>query len=145
MQQTQMQSLLQLQLGSKPFGRNRFAPVCRVTTKPVTTKGKTVVGKTAKGKTQSGTVVRTVRGQQQSRGPAQPEQQGKRRGSRFYFNITGFPFPLGPFFERQTVRTEVSSCSSTSHAMYVTIIAAAIGTIAMMEAAGYLTAPTHIC
>eukprot|EP00775_Hariotina_reticulata_P008698 gene8698-8879_t len=103
-----MQTLLQpLQpLGCcKPFGRSKFVPVCRVSTKPVSTKGKTVVGKTAKGKTQSGTV-RTVRGQQQSTGTAQPEQQ-KRRGSRFYFNITGFPFPLGPFFERQTVRREV--------------------------------------
>ncbi|KAL9674406.1 hypothetical protein QQ045_030678 [Rhodiola kirilowii] len=28
-------------------------------------------------------------------------------GDRFYFNITGFPFPLGPFFNRSTIRTEV--------------------------------------
>lgn len=27
---------------------------------------------------------------------------------RFYFNITGFPFPLGPFLNRRTTRTEVS-------------------------------------
>ena len=27
--------------------------------------------------------------------------------SRFYFNITGFPFPLGPFLNRRTIRTEV--------------------------------------
>uniref|UniRef100_A0ACD5U1U3 Uncharacterized protein n=1 Tax=Avena sativa TaxID=4498 RepID=A0ACD5U1U3_AVESA len=26
--------------------------------------------------------------------------------SRFYFNITGFPFPLGPFLNRRTLRTE---------------------------------------
>ncbi|KAK1698190.1 hypothetical protein QYE76_014887 [Lolium multiflorum] len=26
--------------------------------------------------------------------------------SRFYFNITGFPFPLGPFLNRRTIRTE---------------------------------------
>ena len=26
---------------------------------------------------------------------------------RFYFNITGFPFPLGPFFGRRTIRKEV--------------------------------------
>lgn len=26
---------------------------------------------------------------------------------RFYFNITGFPFPLGPFLERRTIRKEV--------------------------------------
>lgn len=31
----------------------------------------------------------------------------KGRGSRFYFNLTGFPFPLGPFWERKTVRNEV--------------------------------------
>jgi len=28
-------------------------------------------------------------------------------GSRTYFNFTGFPFPLGPFTERRTVREEV--------------------------------------
>ncbi|KAK4733700.1 hypothetical protein R3W88_007961 [Solanum pinnatisectum] len=27
-------------------------------------------------------------------------------GSRFYLNFTGFPFPLGPFLNRQTIRTE---------------------------------------
>jgi hypothetical protein len=27
--------------------------------------------------------------------------------SRRYINLTGFPFPLGPFFERQTVATEI--------------------------------------
>eukprot|EP00249_Psilotum_nudum_P008166 c21085_g1_i1 orf=174-1562(+) len=32
--------------------------------------------------------------------------QGNRFG-RFYFNVTGFPFPLGPFLERRTVRKEV--------------------------------------
>ncbi|PKA65575.1 hypothetical protein AXF42_Ash005909 [Apostasia shenzhenica] len=26
---------------------------------------------------------------------------------RFYFNFTGFPFPLGPFLNRRTIRTEV--------------------------------------
>lgn len=29
------------------------------------------------------------------------------RPGRFYFNVTGFPFPLGPFFERRTIRKEV--------------------------------------
>ncbi|KAL9227007.1 hypothetical protein vseg_002755 [Gypsophila vaccaria] len=28
-------------------------------------------------------------------------------GGRFYLNITGFPFPLGPFLNRRTIRTEV--------------------------------------
>jgi hypothetical protein len=27
---------------------------------------------------------------------------------RFYFNFTGFPFPLGPFLNRRTIRTEVT-------------------------------------
>ncbi|KAG6471370.1 hypothetical protein ZIOFF_068811 [Zingiber officinale] len=34
---------------------------------------------------------------------------GRRSGrgaGRFYFNITGFPFPLGPFINRRTIRTE---------------------------------------
>jgi hypothetical protein len=39
----------------------------------------------------------------------QPSAEGK-KGSRFYFNFTGFPFPLGPFFERRTVRNEVGAC-----------------------------------
>lgn len=29
-------------------------------------------------------------------------------GDRFYINFTGFPFPLGPFLNRSTTRTEVS-------------------------------------
>ncbi|KAL0015664.1 hypothetical protein SO802_002733 [Lithocarpus litseifolius] len=33
------------------------------------------------------------------------------RGGRFYFNFTGFPFPLGPFLNRSTIRTEaVKGC-----------------------------------
>ena len=28
-------------------------------------------------------------------------------GGRFYLNFTGFPFPLGPFLNRRTIRTEV--------------------------------------
>ena len=30
-----------------------------------------------------------------------------RRGKRFYFNVTGFPFPLGPYLERKTLRYEI--------------------------------------
>ena len=33
-------------------------------------------------------------------------------GSRLYFNVTGFPFPLGPFVERKTVRYEVRLTAS---------------------------------
>jgi len=29
-------------------------------------------------------------------------------GGRFYLNFTGFPFPLGPFLNRRTIRTEVT-------------------------------------
>ena len=38
-------------------------------------------------------------------GSSKPSKDGT--GGRFYFNVTGFPFPLGPLFARQTVRTEV--------------------------------------
>jgi len=31
---------------------------------------------------------------------------------RFYFNFTGFPFPLGPFLNRRTIRTEVTFSSA---------------------------------
>ncbi|KAL5202468.1 hypothetical protein ABZP36_013420 [Zizania latifolia] len=34
-------------------------------------------------------------------------ETSSRGGSeRFYFNFTGFPFPLGPFLNRRTIRTE---------------------------------------
>ncbi|KAF8071318.1 rbm8a [Scenedesmus sp. PABB004] len=59
---------------------------------------------TASGKPQTASG-RAARQQQPPGGGAPPPPQ--RRGSRFYFNITGFPFPLGPFFERKTVRREV--------------------------------------
>ena len=39
------------------------------------------------------------------RGTSKPAQDGA--GGRFYLNVTGFPFPLGPLFARQTVRCEV--------------------------------------
>ncbi|PKI47940.1 hypothetical protein CRG98_031724, partial [Punica granatum] len=29
-----------------------------------------------------------------------------KKSGRFYLNFTGFPFPLGPFLERRTIRTE---------------------------------------
>ncbi|RZS21075.1 hypothetical protein BHM03_00053666 [Ensete ventricosum] len=39
---------------------------------------------------------------------------------RFYFNFTGFPFPLGPFLNRRTIRTEVSLLCS--HFQLLTIV-----------------------
>ena len=41
------------------------------------------------------------------RAKGQRESSAKPRG-RFYWNITGFPFPLGPLLTRRTVRYEVS-------------------------------------
>ncbi len=46
------------------------------------------------------------------RGSSKPLKDGT--GGRFYFNVTGFPFPLGPLFARQTVRTEVMVWSNHS-------------------------------
>ncbi|KAL1827094.1 hypothetical protein DCAR_0206248 [Daucus carota subsp. sativus] len=40
-----------------------------------------------------------------SSGNTETAQLTQARG-RFYFNITGFPFPLGPFLNRRTIRTE---------------------------------------
>lgn len=34
---------------------------------------------------------------------------GTKSNGRFYFNVTGFPFPLGPFLSRRTFRTEVNN------------------------------------
>jgi hypothetical protein len=57
-------------------------------------------------KTVRGLGGRSTTSSKQQQQQQQPPKQ-RRRGSRFYFNLTGFPFPLGPFFERNTVRTEV--------------------------------------
>ncbi|KXZ51187.1 hypothetical protein GPECTOR_13g674 [Gonium pectorale] len=74
----------------------------------------------------AGSTVRGGRAAGGTRGssPAPGGSSGGRRGSRdaspaaapparrsdagqFYFNLTGFPFPLGPFFQRKTVRREI--------------------------------------
>ncbi|KAI9072283.1 hypothetical protein K1719_028388 [Acacia pycnantha] len=39
------------------------------------------------------------------------QNSGKASG-RFYFNFTGFPFPLGPFLNRRTIRKEIMLLSS---------------------------------
>ncbi|KAF8042136.1 hypothetical protein BT93_A0673 [Corymbia citriodora subsp. variegata] len=42
---------------------------------------------------------------------AEATSTGGGGGRRFYLNITGFPFPLGPFLNRRTIRTEaVKGC-----------------------------------
>lgn len=40
-------------------------------------------------------------------GAMDAEKEGSAPAGRFYFNVTGFPFPLGPFFRRRTIRKEV--------------------------------------
>ena len=39
--------------------------------------------------------------------PAIAKEAASKTPSRRYINLTGFPFPLGPFTERQTVQTEI--------------------------------------
>ncbi|DBA71728.1 TPA: hypothetical protein ACH3X2_011003 [Trebouxia sp. C0005] len=53
------------------------------------------------------------------RGSSKPLKDGT--GGRFYFNVTGFPFPLGPLFARQTVRTEVMVGKTHSCFRYICI------------------------
>ncbi|BDA42088.1 hypothetical protein COCOBI_02-8900 [Coccomyxa sp. Obi] len=43
----------------------------------------------------------------QTSGEIRGAKQGERKGGRFYWNITGFPFPLGPLLTRKTIRYEV--------------------------------------
>lgn len=52
------------------------------------------------------------RSTQSSRGSGRTVKQqsssnSTKKGGQFYFNITGFPFPIGPFFSRKTVRFEI--------------------------------------
>ncbi|CAN0924326.1 hypothetical protein LINGRAHAP2_LOCUS34111 [Linum grandiflorum] len=42
---------------------------------------------------------------------AESDTKGSSSDGRFYFNFTGFPFPLGPFLNRRTIRNEaVKGC-----------------------------------
>lgn len=45
-----------------------------------------------------------------SSGTKSVKNGGDGGGGRFYLNFTGFPFPLGPFLNRRTIRTEVHIC-----------------------------------
>ena len=61
----------------------------------------------------------------------QPRQGsiGKRNGQadiaevpfldRFHISVTGFPFPLGPFFQRRTVRKEVTPVQRALHELCI--------------------------
>lgn len=66
---------------------------------------------TANGAKPQKSTVSNRRGTQQGRPvPAKKTQKPERPSgpSRFYFNVTGYPFPLGPFFSRKTIRKVVS-------------------------------------
>ncbi|CAL8461607.1 g1138 [Coccomyxa elongata] len=52
-------------------------------------------------------VVGPARTVKQTSGEIRGGKQGERKGGRFYWNITGFPFPLGPLLTRKTIRYEV--------------------------------------
>jgi hypothetical protein len=41
--------------------------------------------------------------------PVRAMAVAEKKPGRFYFNFTGFPFPLGPFLQRRTIRKEVRS------------------------------------
>ena len=64
------------------------------------------------GSRQNAGVRQTSRGQKSSGGGRETDREAS-QGSQFYFNFTGFPFPLGPLLKRPTVRTEVSLLSSS--------------------------------
>ncbi|GLC37188.1 hypothetical protein PLESTB_000989400 [Pleodorina starrii] len=73
---------------------------------------------TARGGKAAGTTAKggkaTTRAPRDGRNAAQQQQQPPARksgGNQFYFNLTGFPFPLGPFFTRNTVRREIEKGS----------------------------------
>jgi len=104
--------------------RRLIMPVRAKLAKPTTTKGTNTIGakkqqlqqqlqqQLAKQEQQQKRTLaasKTTRGLSSSQQSSEQAGTGRssRRGSRFYFNFTGFPFPLGPFFERKTVRTEV--------------------------------------
>ena len=84
--------------------RHAYPAVFCASAPPKTAKG--TVKRTIKQRQGTQTVSsRTARGTRSQPSPQSASKQSN--GSRFYFNFTGFPFPLGPFFERRTVRNEV--------------------------------------
>lgn len=56
-------------------------------------------------------VVGAAKPVKQTSGEIRGGKQGERKGGRFYWNITGFPLPLGPLLTRKTIRYEVCSLS----------------------------------
>eukprot|EP00877_Chromochloris_zofingiensis_P000565 jgi/Chrzof1/10509/Cz05g01130.t1 len=90
--------------------RRLLLSVCRSTTPVKTVRGKKTVRESIDTKrTVSNTrTARGVKQQTDSRRQLPPQQQQQQKhGSRFYLFFTGFPFPIGPFWERKTCRYEV--------------------------------------
>ena len=62
---------------------------------------------TAKGSTVAGRKTQSSSSTSGSRRGVAEDDPDRPRGSQYYFNVTGFPFPLGPVFQRSTLRREV--------------------------------------
>ena len=69
--------------------------------------------------TVSGTKAGTRGGRKQTDGPEVPAAKPASKASQFYAFITGFPFPLGPVFQRKTCRYEVRDCTECNTASKV--------------------------
>ncbi|GBG66461.1 hypothetical protein CBR_g61504 [Chara braunii] len=65
----------------------------------------------ARGPASAPVMRRTGKEEEEERGTEYVHPRGTktRAAGRSYFNFTGFPFPLGPFFERTTLRYEVEA------------------------------------
>lgn len=53
---------------------------------------------------------------------ATPSVTNSNASGRFYFNFTGFPFPLGPFLNRRSIRTEVMPSCFVLCLVWITIM-----------------------
>lgn len=53
---------------------------------------------------------------------ATPSVTNSNASGRFYFNFTGFPFPLGPFLNRRSIRTEVMPSCFVLCLVWMTIL-----------------------
>lgn len=85
-----------------------------------------------------------VRGKASRRQTESARQKGfkgrdEKRGNQFYINITGFPFPLGPLFNRPTVRTEVHAAMSSAEKDLLCghIVSSSISLERRLRGAGY--------
>lgn len=74
------------------------------TSKPSTVASRSSRSTQSSRTSKAGTGSEIVQQPTRSKSPDPDKQPGQ-----FYFNFTGFPFPLGPFFTRRTVRCEASA------------------------------------